>query len=86
MDALSGAVRCPAAWCSSIPILAASSRSCAPLGAAATFSLVFGWHKGGGEGCYCAENAVLKLSLALDPIVLQAQDVVISIARPVSNI
>lgn len=26
--------------------------------------LVLGWHKGGGEGCYCAENAVLKRVLA----------------------
>lgn len=26
--------------------------------------LVLGWHKGGGAGCYCAENAVLKRVLS----------------------
>ncbi len=37
--------------------------------------LVLGWHKGGGEGCYCAENAVLKR--VLSTVVLRAEDAVI---------
>ena len=37
--------------------------------------LVLGWNKAGGQGCYCAENAVLKR--VLSTVVLGAQDVVI---------
>jgi CO dehydrogenase maturation factor len=37
--------------------------------------LVLGWWKGGGEGCYCAENAVLKR--VLSTATLRAEDVII---------
>lgn len=37
--------------------------------------LTLGWHKGGGEGCYCAENAVLKR--VLSAVLPGATDVVL---------
>lgn len=37
--------------------------------------LVLGWHKGGGGGCYCAENAVLKR--VLSSVIPGAEDVVL---------
>jgi len=37
--------------------------------------LVLGWHKGGGAGCYCAENAVLKR--VLGTVVAGPTDVVL---------
>ena len=37
--------------------------------------LVLGWHKGGGKGCYCAENAVLKR--VLSSVIPRAEDVVL---------
>ena len=37
--------------------------------------LTLGWHKGGGSGCYCAENAVLKR--VLSTVIPRATDVVL---------
>lgn len=37
--------------------------------------LVLGWWKGGGQGCYCAENAVLKR--VLSTVTLRTEDVVV---------
>jgi len=37
--------------------------------------LTLGWHKGGGEGCYCAENAVLKR--VLSTVIPGASDAVV---------
>jgi len=39
------------------------------------FLVTLGWRKGGGEGCYCAENAVLKRVLAA--LIPQATDAVL---------
>lgn len=37
--------------------------------------LVMGWHKGGGQGCYCDENAVLRK--LLDTVVIGKEDILI---------
>jgi len=75
IDALSGRGGLPGGMIMLNPDIGAVLPEVRQCWAGSNFLLTLGWHKGGGAGCYCAENAVLKRVLAT--VIPQATDAVL---------